>query len=290
MEESMVDTAPGDRSRVPLPVSTLLTPDERLRVDAAGMGIYQAIHRHSIEEIARDLHSNRVTAMVLSANCCEQQALPKIARMVREFPRVPVVAVVSQFNSNASQAVLLLGRCGIRTLIDIRHAQGWKELRSLLAHDRRKEGQRTAAVQLETDLSGAPSGCLIFFRVLFETAHHTTTVRMLSETMHVVPSTLMSRFYRVGLPAPKQYLALARLTCAAYLFENRGLSVAGVANQLDYSSPQSFGRHVRLQLKLPALEFRERYDGDGMLQHFRAALVLPYLDVLRVFDPLSNAS
>lgn len=280
----------GDRNCVPLPVGTLLTPDERLRVDAAGMGVYQAVHRHSIEEIARDLHLNRVTAMVLSANCFEQQALPKIARMVREFPRIPVVAVVSQFNSNAAQAVLLFGRCGIRTLIDIRDAQGWKELRSLLAHDRRKEGQRIAAVQLETDLSGAPSGCLVFFRVLFETAHQTTTVRMLSEAMHVIPSTLMSRFYRVGLPAPKQYLALARLTCAAYLFENPGLSIAGVANQLDYSSPQSFGRHVRLQLKIPTLDFRERYDGDGMLQHFRALLVLPFLNVLREFDPLSNGS
>jgi len=285
----MLHSSPGERNRVLLPVSTLLTPDERLRVDAAGMGIYQAIHRHSIEEIARDLHSNRTTAMVLSANCCEQQVLPKIARMVREFPRVPVVAVVSQFNTNAAQAVLLLGRCGVRTLVDIRDAQGWKELRSLLAHDRRKEGQRTAAVQLEADLAGAPSGCLVFFRVLFETAHRTTTVRALSEAMHVVPSTLMSRFYRVGLPAPKQYLALARLTCAAYLFENPGLSVAGVANQLDYSSPQSFGRHVRLQLKIPTLDFRERYDGDGMLQHFRGALVLPFLNVLRVFDPLSNA-
>src|SRR5215211_2405241 len=197
MEETMLHTSAGGRSRMPLPVSTLLTPDERLRVDAAGMGIYQAIHRHSIDEIARDLHSNRATAMVLSASCCEQQALAKIARMVREFQRVPAVAVVSQFNSHSARAVLLLGRCGVRTLVDIRDAQGWKELRLLLAHDRRKEGQRAATVQLETDLSGAPSGCLVFFRVLFETAHHTTTVRALSEAMHVVPSTLMSRFYRV---------------------------------------------------------------------------------------------
>jgi len=34
------------------------------------------------------------------------------------------------------------------------------------------------------------------------------------------------------------------------------------------------------------LEFRERYDGEGMLQHFRDELVLPHLPRLRRFDPL----
>jgi hypothetical protein len=63
--------------------------------------------------------------------------------------------------------------------------------------------------------------------------------------------------------------------------------VANVANHLDYSSPQSFGRHVRTIMQLTAVQFRERYDGEGMLQHFRDALVLPHLDQLRELRPLS---
>jgi hypothetical protein len=39
-------------------------------------------------------------------------------------------------------------------------------------------------------------------------------------------------------------------------------------------------------MRLTALEFRERYDGEGMLQHFRDELVLPHLSRLRAFDPL----
>ena len=89
------------------------------------------------------------------------------------------------------------------------------------------------------------------------------------------------------MPAPKQYLAAARLVRAARLFENPGFSVANVANHLDYSSPQSFGRHVRTIMQLTAVQFRERYDGEGMLQHFRDALVLPYLDQLRELRPLN---
>jgi len=87
---------------------------------------------------------------------------------------------------------------------------------------------------------------LDFFQTLFRCSPRVATVRRLSAALHVLPSTLMSRFFRAGLPAPKRYLAMARLVRAAHLFESRGFSVANVANHLDYSSPQSFGRHVRV--------------------------------------------
>ncbi|MNC89957.1 Helix-turn-helix domain protein [compost metagenome] len=86
----------------------------------------------------------------------------------------------------------------------------------------------------------------------------------------------MSRFIRLGIPTPKRYLAYVRLMRAAKLFENPGASISVVANHLDYSSPQSFGRHVRLLLRMSASEFRRRYDGEGMLERFRAELIAPY--------------
>jgi hypothetical protein len=100
----------------------------------------------------------------------------------------------------------------------------------------------------------------------------------------------MSRFFRAHLPAPKRYLASARLIQAARLFENPGLSVANVADHLEYSSPQSFGRHVRTMLCMTAVAFRQRYDGEGMLQRFREELVIPHLPTLRNFTPLSASS
>jgi hypothetical protein len=100
----------------------------------------------------------------------------------------------------------------------------------------------------------------------------------------------MSRFFRLRLPAPKKYLAYARLVHAARLFENPGLSIANVANHLDYSSPQSFGRHVRSLLGLTATAFRQQYDGEGMLDQFRTRLVIPYLTTLRLFDPVSGTA
>ena len=274
-------------SPIPVPqITTVLTPDERLRVDAAGQGIYRAWHRDSLNDALRDLRDNRAAAVIVSIARCDEDDLPRVARVVREFPRVPAVALLSNLSPQTAQTVLVLGRCGVRTLVDVREPRGWQQLRSVLLHDQATEIHRVALARVSEDLSDAPDGCLRFFRALFEEGSETRTIHELSTILGVIPSTLMSRFVRASLPAPKFYLSMARLVCAARMFENPGLSVTLVANELDYSSPQAFGRHLRSMLRLTALEFRERYDGEGMLQRFRDELVLPHIARLRAFDPL----
>lgn len=272
---------------IPVPrITTVLTPDERLRVDAAGQGIYRAFHRDSLNDALRDLRDNRAAAVIVSIARCDENDLSSVARVVREFPRVPAVALLSNLSPQTAQTVLVLGRCGVRTLVDVREPRGWQQLRSVLLHDQATEIHRVALARVAEDLADAPDGCHRFFRALFEEGSETRTIQELSTILGVIPSTLMSRFVRAGLPAPKFYLSMARLVCAARMFENPGLSVTLVANELDYSSPQAFGRHLRSMLRMTALKFREQYDGEGMLQRFRDELILPHLLRLRVFDPL----
>lgn len=272
---------------LPVPrITTVLTPDERLRVDAAGQGIYRAWHRESLNDAMRDLRDHRAAAVIVSIACCDVADVPRVARVVREFPRVPAVALLSNLTPQTAQTVLVLGRCGVRTLVDVREPRGWQQLRSVLLHDQATEIHRVALARVAEDLADAPDGCLRFFRALFEEGSETRTIQELSEILGVVPSTLMSRFTRARLPAPKFYLSMARLVCAARLFENPGLSITIVANELDYSSPQAFGRHLKSILRITAMEFRQRYDGEGMLQLFRDELVLPHIGRLRSFDPL----
>jgi AraC-like DNA-binding protein len=140
---------------------------------------------------------------------------------------------------------------------------------------------------LRTDLDAVAEDCWQFFEAIFSPDVRTATVRQLSTRLGVLPSTLTSRFFRARLPAPKRYLAFARLVRAARLLENPGLSVADVANHLDYSSPQSFGRHVRTLLRITAGEFRRAYDGESMVEHFRRQLVLPNREKLRDLRPLA---
>ena len=269
------------------PVATVLLPPERLRVDAAGEGLYRTLHRDSLDDAMHDLKAHRAYAVVISVGCCSGSSVAKVAQLVREFPRVPAVALLTQVDPSTPRDVLYLGRSGVQTLIDVRTAAGWSELREALVADRRASVERLALGQLALDLVGVPPDCWRFFEVLFGPNGRITTVRTLAAHLQVLPSTLMSRFFRARLPAPKRYLATARLVRAAHLFENPGLSVASVANVLDYSSPQSFGRHVRTALHVTAVEFRRRYTGQQLLDRFREELVLPYLPTLRVFAPLT---
>ena len=278
---------PSPPSKHILPIATMLTPTERLRVDAAGEGSYQALHRSSVAEVVQDIKENRVSAVVVSVTCCDQHARAGVAALVREFPRVPTVALLTQVDRSTPQAMLNLGSTGVRRLVDVRDSDGWRELRQYLLAVNADDMQRQALGQLAIDLSSVPRDCWRFFEVLFLCPPQVATVRALAAQLDVLPSTLMSRFFRARLPAPKQYLAMARLIRAARLFENPGFSVANVANHLDYSSPQSFGRHVRTLMNLTAMQFRDQFDGEGMLQHFRENLVLPHLDELRHLRPLS---
>lgn len=276
-----------DRSCPPVSIATMLTPSERARVDAAGEGSYEAVHRDSVAELVQDLKTNRVSAVVVSVARCDQRARAGVAALVREFPRVPTVALLTQVDRSTPHAMLSLGSTGVRQLVDVREADGWRELRSYLLSARGEDIQRQALAQLALDMAGVPQDCWRFFEGLFLAPPHVCTVRMLARRLDVLPSTLMSRFFRAKLPAPKQYLACARLVRAARLFENPGFSVANVANHLDYSSPQSFGRHVRMVMGLTAGQFRDRYDGEGMIEYFRQTLVQPYHEQLCALRPLS---
>lgn len=269
------------------PISTVLLPVERPPVDAAGEGLYQTLHRDSVEDAMHDLKAHRARAVVISVACCGGPEASKVARLVREFPRVPAVALLTQLDSGTPRDVLYLGQSGVRTLIDVRTPKGWRELRETLISDRSVSIERMALGQLALDLTGVAPDCWRFFEALFSSGARITTIRGLSAQLGVLPSTLMSRFFRARLPAPKRYLATARLVRAAHLFENPGLSVASVSNVLDYSSPQSFGRHVRTMLDITAVDFRRRFTGQRMLDRFREDLVLPYLPTLRAFTPLT---
>lgn len=273
------------RTQARTPVSTILTPLERSRVDAAAQGLCDALHRESLDEVLSDLREQKASLVLISVTRYGPQSSSQVAAMVREFPRVPAVALLTETQNSTPHTTLVLGQLGIRTLVDARLPAGWQTLRNLLASQGSSDLQRSALTQISLDLPGVSKDCWRFFELMFDPSPKILTVRQLARHLNILPSTLMSRFFRARLPAPKRYLSLARLIQAARLFENPGLSVARVANHLDYSSPQSFGRHVRTMMKMSPVRFRSTYDGQGMLQYFRTELVLPYAEVLCTFRP-----
>ena len=269
-------------------VLTWLEPMDRPRVDAAGSGIYRAVHHETVDTLLREVRRTRPAAVLMSVGRTLSEQAPRVARMIREFPRVPMVALLSRVDHATPHAVLNLGNCGIRTLVDVRDAAGWHRLREFVAHEAVGEIDRLALGMLREELDGASDDCWRFFESLFHAQSPATTVRELSKALDVLPSTMMSRFFRARLPAPKRYLAWARLVRAARVLENPGLSLADVAYQLDYSSAQSFGRHIKTLLGVTAGQFRRTYDGRKMLLRFRDELLRPHREALLDLRPISG--
>ncbi len=269
-------------------VLTFVTPAERDRVDAAGLGCYTTMHRENLDQVLNDLRTTQASAVIVSVTRYQQQHSAQMARLVREFPRVPAVALLTANEARSTQALLSLGHNGVRKLVDARDPAGWRDLRQIVAREGPGPLEIRAISCLRQDLSNARRSCLVFFEALFSLPPSLTTVRQLARVLNVRPTTFMSRFIRHGLPTPKKYLALARLVRAAGLLDNPGYSVTQAALLMEYSSPQSFSRHLRATLHLSAAEFRTRHSGESMLHEFRARMILPYQRPLQIFEPFDT--
>lgn len=269
------------------PVVTMLEPEERLRVDAAGAGLYRTIHRDTVSGLYEEVRRRRVSAVLISVARCGRDAGDRqMATLVREFPSVPTVALLGTVPPTA-ESLLQLGHAGVTRLVDVRVPAGWNRLRQLLGGELLAEIDQQCLEAVRREVGEMTPEGVRFFEALFVRAERVRTIRTLTVRMGILPSTLVSRFFRAGLPAPKRYLSYARLMRAARLLEDPGHSIAGVAHALHYSSPQSFGRHVQTLLGMSAGEFRRRHDFAAMRERFLSDLVRPYRDTLRSLRPLA---
>lgn len=268
-------------------VATVLDPPSRPRVDAAAGGRFRTIHTESVADAIRAVRERPVDAVLLSAEFVPRSQVPTVASLVRGFPGVSTLAVISRHDPRSTERLLDLGASGVRRVLDLSQRDGWIALRELLA---RPNSPAAAAIlaRVLPELDQAPDDCRLCFQSLIRLAPATATVRGLCRHFGLQPSTFMSRFFRARLPSPKQYLAHVRLTYVAALLEMRGLSVSDVAYRLEYSSPQSFGRHLRALTGLTASEFRRRTSFAAAIEGLRARLFTPYRAMLRVFHPLNH--
>ena len=239
-------------------VAAVLDPRERSRVDAAGDGCFALVHRESVRDALRLVRERPVDAVLISVGRCAGEAPALLEQFARNFPSIPTVALVTRHEPGDSEALLRLGATGVRQVVDATDAAGWRRLREVLGTPPTERAQSILTPILAT-LGTMPVGTRRFWEELVRTAPETTTVRQLAVRLEITPSTFVSRFVRAGLPSPKDHLVAIRLCHAARLFDAGDLTVADVAYRLQYASPQSFGRHLRVVLGITPSEFRSRF-------------------------------
>jgi AraC-like DNA-binding protein len=269
-------------------VAAVLTPAERASLDAASVGCFAVLHRSSVPEAVRAVRERSVDAVLISVHQCAQGRVDEIDQLVRSFPGVPTVALVSRHDAFASETLLRLGATGIRQVVDVTVPAGWSRLRQLVAEPATHGAARILAPVFSALPALAPDA-RVFLEVLIRLAPEMPAVRSVAARFEIKPSTLMSRFARASLPSPKTYLAAVRLLYAAQFFEGGGRSIADVAYRLDCSSPQSFGRTIRATLGITPGEFRRRFPFPAALERFLSQLVLPYGRIWAEFRPLRGA-
>ena len=268
-------------------VATVIEKRERPRLDAAAGGRFSPLHVESVRDALQTVRERPIRLVLVSPCCVRNNELDGIAELVRAFPGIPTVAVVSHHDGRSSERLLELGAQGVRRLFDLSRREGWHRLRELVSQPTSPTGARILAKVLPA-LGDTTPDCRRFFELLVRVAPGTSTVRAVTREIGVRPSTFMSRFFRAGIPSPKRYLAAIRLVYAAGLMESSGFSIADVAYQLEFSSPQSFGRHLRTAMGITAGEFRYRFPFAVAIDDFVARFILPFRHALRSFHPLEN--
>ncbi|HYW50255.1 MAG TPA: hypothetical protein VE861_06605, partial [Gemmatimonadaceae bacterium] len=165
----------------PVPVTTILTPSERSAVDAAGHGLYRAMHRSTLEEVRRDLEQRSATAVLVSLACCSPRDAIRMAAILREHPRVPMMALVTNAERVQPQSLLSLGRSGMRIVIDARESSGWHLLRETVATaDRGAFSIESAITDLRQRLLAAAEDCLLLLELFFSAMPPVHTVRQVA--------------------------------------------------------------------------------------------------------------
>jgi AraC-like DNA-binding protein len=272
----------------PRTVATLLAPGERPRFTLAAQGAFITRHAATLHELATHLRGEPVAALLLSVSHIDTTQLPQLTRLLRAFPRIPKVAVLLDPPPHLHSALLTMGHLGARALVDVRTTSGWRDLRRVISRTDTRGIEALATERLNQALpDDTPDEARSVLGSLFHLPTHVTTVREVANGLGVGATTFTSRFARAQLPPPRDYLAYARLVRVAHLLENPGCSISQAAHRLEYSSPQSFSRHLRFVLGISAANFRREYTASAMLDRFVRDLLTPYREQLRTFHPLA---
>ena len=183
-------------------VAAVLLPGERPRVDAAGNGCFEVVHRDSIPDAMRVVRERPVDAVLVSVHRCGPDQMELLGTLVREFSTIPTVALVSQHDPGAIETLLRLGASGVRQVVDVTSPAGWSRLRQIVGQPATRAVARIQGPVLDS-VPEAPPDARLFLEALIRLAAEVPTVSGVAAQLSVRPSTLMSRFARRGSPRRK---------------------------------------------------------------------------------------
>jgi len=265
-------------------VVTLVDEPLRRVVEAAAIDDFRCEHTSSIAQALTAVRGCSARAVLLSPAIAAEVSNAALRRLVLECLGVSVIVVLGEDWAVAHSALLRLGACGILRVANLVEREGWNRLRAFLLESCDDTTARVIAhiQRCSSAASAEARQLLVRFGQAAATSSSTT---QFAQSVGVNASSLTSRFFRAKLPSPKSYLVASRLLYAAAYLETGEVSIVAVANRLGFSSPQSFGRHVRIFMGISAGEFRRQFSFDAAAQYYADQLVRPHVGALASFQP-----
>jgi AraC-like DNA-binding protein len=259
----------------------------RSRVEAGIEHVGALVSADVLPPTVRAVRERSVSAVLVSAKA-EPESVRAVGRLVMKCAGMRAVAVVDDRNPPTPSELLYLGACGVSEVVSLSHPEGWNRLRTILT-DAGDELPNRIHGFVDPALGDASPETRRFFELLVRGAPRMTTVRQFGRAISVHPGTLASRFLRARLPLPKCFLAATRIVYVRALLEAPAASIADVAYELRYSSPQSLARHVRQNLGISPGELRRRHSLAEVLALFVSNLIVPFRETWSRFDPLGDS-
>ncbi len=137
-------------------IAAVVAPIERPMLDAAAVGSFSILHRSSVPDAVRAVREQAVDAVLLSAYHCSDERSDQVDELVRSFPGVTTVALVTRHDPRISETLLRLGATGVRQVVDVTVPAGWSRLRQLVAEPATRGAARILAPLLSA-LPGIPT-------------------------------------------------------------------------------------------------------------------------------------
>lgn len=243
-------------------VLTVVDSAMQNRLDVALGEVVRPRHLNSVSAAINVVRERPVRAILIGHTAQAPATTDDVGRLARMCSGL-LILVLGDWAPDFSDALLRFGRYGLRDVVDFSTRDGLVRLRTLLTHPEWSVAMRIEPY-LQLGLKTSSREMQFIMNHLVRAAPIITTAHELAADLGVVPSSLMSRFFRAGLPSPKAYLALIRLLYAFGILEDANVSLAQAAVRLNYSSSQSFMRHVRDQLGMSGREFRARYSFEAL--------------------------
>jgi AraC-like DNA-binding protein len=244
------------------------------------------IHADSADQVLNAVREKPIGAVLVSTSTSPNE-LRSVRKLVAKCAGAKAIALIDEYQTPAPNVILYLGSCGVSEVVDLSSADGWNRLRHVLTANENELAARIAGVVDDTLLDGSV-GTRRFFNLLIRSAPRITSVRDLCGELDVEPTTITSRFFRAKLPSPKGYLASMRIVYVRALLESPNTSIAAVANQMRYSSPQSLGRHVLKQLGMTPGALRRDCSFPQVLALFISTFIVPFRKEWRTFCPFGE--